>query len=300
MLKKVGVNLSDMVRVPAGDFLFGFSGNEETRRQCELPLMSTVSVPEFWIDRTPVTFRQYKLFLDDTEHLPPLGVRVSGQDWMSNYGQYLWNDEASYAEELGDMPVVFIGWSDACAYCEWAGKCLPTEVEWEKAARGTDGRPFPWGWDTNVQTYCNCPTGWQYEQILGKDYVAPPLTSVFAFPQGASPYGCLDMVGNAAEWCWNWYFNPVSDFEPISEEPVQHRIPPTFTQYGHGPQRSAARPVRGGGRLGPPSHVSERAPHDPWGPVSPFNGFRCIWKPNNEAQLYSPFGIVPYPPRMRP
>lgn len=296
MMLQAGVDLSGMVHVPAGDFLFGFLGDEETRRKDELPSAIILSVPEFWIDRTPVTFRQYKRFLEETEHLPPLSVRVSGRDWIKNYGEYLWSQGATYTEGLDDMPVVFVSWGDALAYSEWAGKCLPTEVEWEKAARGMDGRPFPWGADTNVSAYCNCPTEEQYDHIIYRNYVAPTLTAVDAFPQGISPYGCLDMMGNSSEWCWNRYFEPLSDFKEAGSEPVQHRVPPVFTSYGHGPYHSAGRVLRGGGRLGPPVHVSERGPGDPWGPVSPFNGFRCLWKPTSEIRPYPLFGIEPRPP----
>ncbi|MBV9849647.1 MAG: SUMF1/EgtB/PvdO family nonheme iron enzyme [Armatimonadetes bacterium] len=80
-----GVDLSDMVHVPAGDFLFGFSGDEEARRRYELPPAVTLYVPEFWLDRTPVTFRQYKRFLEDTGHVPPLRSRAIGRDWLKKY-----------------------------------------------------------------------------------------------------------------------------------------------------------------------------------------------------------------------
>jgi len=297
MLIHAEVDLSHMAHVPAGDFLFGFVGDEEKRREQELPPAVTLTVPEFWIDRTPVTFRQYKRFLDETEHLPPLSIRVSRRDWINDYGQYLWSRRATYADGLDDMPVVFVSWADAFAYSEWAGKCLPTEVEWEKAARGADGRPFPWGTDTDASAYCNCPTEEQFDQILTGDYVALPLTSVDAHPQGVGPYGCLDMLGNCAEWCWNRYHQPLSDFRGPEGEPFQHRVPPVFTYHGHGPYRSAGRVLRGGGRLGPPVHVSGRQPGDPWGPVSPFSGFRCLWRPTSTMGHYAPFGIEPPPPR---
>lgn len=285
------VDLSDMVHVPAGTFLFGFEGVEKARLEQEFYPMTTLFVPEFWIDRTPVTFRQYKQFLAHTEHLPPLSLNVSGRDWIAKYGQYLWDKRLRYADGLDDMPVVFVSWYDACLYCEWAGKCLPTEVEWEKAARGIDGRPFPWGWDTDAVSYCNCATDEEFARIIKERLAVPALTPVDAYPQGASPYGCLDMLGNASEWCWNRYFEPISEFACPGNEPAQHRIPALFTYWGRDTGHSAGRPVRGGGRLLGPKHVSQRMPNDPWEPGTPFNGFRCIWKPNRTMLSHPQIGI---------
>jgi len=111
----------EMVRVPAGPFLYG-----EDRREVELP--------EFWIDRTPVTNAEYARFVAATGRKPP-------QHWQ---GQ-------TPPERIADHPVVHVSWRDAVAYAGWAGKRLPTEEEWEKAARSIDGREYPWGDRFNVQ-----------------------------------------------------------------------------------------------------------------------------------------------------
>lgn len=89
--------------------------------------------------------------------------------------------------------MVLVSWNDAIAYCKWSGNRLPTEAEWEKAARGIDGRAYPWG---NILDKDRCNTLESY--IEGT-------TPVDQFPNGASPYGVLDMVGNVSEWCADWY-----------------------------------------------------------------------------------------------
>jgi formylglycine-generating enzyme required for sulfatase activity len=163
-----------MVRVPAGEFLY----SDKKRK---------ISLPEFWIDKTPVTNAQYAQFVSATDHEPP-------KHWRSG----------AYPEEKATHPVVNVSWRDAVAYAEWVGKRLPTEEEWEKAARGTDGREYPWG-DEFDKDKCNTsesgigsttPVG-QYSPELHPELVEG----------GDSPYGCADMAGNVWEWCEDWYDN---------------------------------------------------------------------------------------------
>ena len=148
----------EMVRVPAGRFLYG-----DDKREVELP--------EFWIDKAPVTNAEYARFVAETRHKRP-------EHWKGK----------TPPREIADHPVTYVSWDDAAAYATWAGGLLPTEEEWEKAARGTDGREYPWGeWADGC---CN----WK-EAGIGTT------TPVGKYsPQGDSPYGCVDMAGNVWEW----------------------------------------------------------------------------------------------------
>ena len=179
-----------MVYVPAGEFLMGTSDADIEQYKVLFPLRKisrfdnerpqrTVFVDAFYIDRTEVTNRQYKQFLAETGYEP------------KHYLDYL-------PYNAPDLPATVLEWEDAVAYTEWAGKRLPTEAEWEKAARGTDGRFWPWGneWDA-TKLSGNDGTGLKD----GYKETAP----VAQFPQGASPYGALDMAGNLWEWVSDWY-----------------------------------------------------------------------------------------------
>jgi formylglycine-generating enzyme required for sulfatase activity len=160
----------EMVRIPAGTFLYG-----RMREELELP--------EFWIDRTPVTNAEYKRFLDANPEYP---VPFAGEGWAQPYN---WDKRLrTFPPGWADHAVVLVTWYDAEAYAEWAGARLPVDEEWEKAARGTDGREYPWGsWEegrcntVETQIYATTPVG-------------------LYSPQGDSPYGCVDMAGNVWEW----------------------------------------------------------------------------------------------------
>ena len=136
-----------MVFIPAGSFLLGSTedqieaeyqsyGGSRALFESEYPQRS-VTLEAFYIDRTEVTQQQYSTFVGATGREDPFVDR----DWASLYN---WA-QGEYPEGLGDHPVVLVSYDDAKAYCQWAGKSLPTEAEWEKAARGTDGRRYPWG-----------------------------------------------------------------------------------------------------------------------------------------------------------
>jgi formylglycine-generating enzyme required for sulfatase activity len=149
----------EMLLIPAGDFLVG--ANQQTAH-----------LPAFLIDRYPVTNAEYKVFVEATRH-----------DFPSHWRK----GEPPAGKE--NHPVVQVNWFDAEAYARWAGKRLPTAAEWEKAARGTDGRAYPWG-QTFQSTYLNCGVGGPFTTTPVGQYS----------PQGDSPYGLVDMAGNVYEW----------------------------------------------------------------------------------------------------
>jgi formylglycine-generating enzyme required for sulfatase activity len=160
----------EMVRVPAGTFLFGQAMEEREQS-------------EFWIDKTPVTNAEYKRFLDaNPEHAVPFAE----EDWGRPYN---WNrNDRTSPMGRDNHPVVLVSHEDAVSYAEWAEARLPTEEEWEKAARGTDGRRYPWGkWAAGL---CNTVES----NILDTTPVG------HYSPDGDSPYGCVDMGGNVWEW----------------------------------------------------------------------------------------------------
>lgn len=158
-----------VVKVPAGEFLMG---NKETERS---PLEHRVDLSEFLIDKTGVTWAQFKKFAEATGiPLPP---------------------HEPYWGTHDDHPAVFVTWEEARAYCSWAGGRLPTEAEREKAARGTDGRKYPWG---NEEPD---PRRGVFRRTWG--YIATD--PVGTHPDGVSPYGAHDLGGNVWEWCSDWY-----------------------------------------------------------------------------------------------
>jgi iron(II)-dependent oxidoreductase len=219
--------LEEMAFIPAGPFKMGSDEFEEEGPARE------VYVDAFYIDKYEVTNVQYEKFWKSTGHRPPL-----------NWGKPGFNGP--------DQPVTGVSWEDAADYAAWAGKRLPSEAEWEKAARGTDSRRYPWG---NKWSEGRCRSG-------NKNSTSGPV-SVGSHPDGASPYGCHDMAGNAWEWCADWF---MADYYSQAE----NRNP-------KGPQDGSWHVLRGGGRESAPDEVrtSFRQGGCPGGGYR-CAGFRCV------------------------
>jgi len=185
---------AEIIWIPAGTFQMGDVEQKDNPQRI-------VTLDGYWIYKTPVTVTQYRQFCSETNREMP-----DAPDWG-------WIEK---------HPIVNVNWIDATAYCDWAGMHLPTDAQWEKAARGTDGRMYPWGdeWDDSK---CANSAG---------SYNPKSTSPVGSYREGASPYGVLDMSGNVCEWCEDWY---ASDYF-ATENPIG----PT------GPDAGKGRVLRGG------------------------------------------------------
>jgi len=232
------LNSVAMAPIDEGDFVMGddkAGGDEAPSRK--------VHLRAYHMDRMPVTNQEYKLFTDAAGHRKPA-------HWHSG----------TYALEQADHPVTNVSWADAVAYAEWAGKRLPTEAEWEKAARGTKGQTYPWG---DAYRRDNLNSEGNHDGI----------TAVDRFDDGTSPYGMLDMCGNVMEWCSDWYSDTYYAYAPDAD--------PT------GPPKGQYRVVRGGFYGETRNGVRCAARH--WAPPSNMQdhiGFRCARTPG--ASAYRP------------
>ena len=256
-----------MLFVPAGEFLMGSDEQDiddalqtcnETLGDCnrewfegEYP-QHRVTLDEFWIDRTEVANAQYRQCVDAGACDAPTSCD-SGEPTYDDAGK-------------GDHPVVCVSWHDAEAYCQWAGARLPTEAEWEKAARGTDALKYPWGntFDGSRLNFCerNCEfDDWKYTD-LDDGYARTAPVGTYG-PAGASPYGALNMAGNVYEWVADWH-----DRGYYSRSP--DRNPP-------GPDSGEYRVVRGGSWGGDPGWVRSAYRGGDFPVITnSSNGFRCV------------------------
>ena len=177
----------DMVYVPPGQFILG-KDNKVAIANCETG---------FFIDKYPISTAQFCQFLNEIKHYQDVNILIDitlrGRFEKERFHLVFKDEIFGVIPGFEDYPVNYVSWYGARAYAKWAGKRLPTEEEWEKAARGVDGRVYPWGNDID-QTRCNT---WE-----SKKYGT---TRIDAYPAGASPYGCLDMIGNVWEWTSSSY-----------------------------------------------------------------------------------------------
>jgi len=177
-----------MVYVPEGNFTMGSPDGEGW--DDEHP-QHTVYLDAFWIDKTEVTNAMYAQC-----------VQAGACQPLSSYSSYTHSNYYGNSQ-FDDYPAIYVDWYDAEAYCQWAGARLPTEAEWEKAARGTDGRVYPWG---NDVPNCEIANGYFAEDFWGNNgYCVGDTRLVGSYLVGASPYGALDMAGNVLEWVADWY-----------------------------------------------------------------------------------------------
>jgi formylglycine-generating enzyme required for sulfatase activity len=163
----------DMVLIPAGRFIRGYNGGGFDEKP-----EASVMLDAYWVDRYEVTYANYLAFVTTTGHRKPISRYVKHFDKLSGATQ----------------PAVYVSWEDADEYCRYRGARLPTEAEWEKAARGPDGLLWPWG-NKDERAWANTGNPDPVE------FTAP----VGSFPRDRSPYGVYDMAGNIMEWVADWY-----------------------------------------------------------------------------------------------
>ena len=193
-------NRKRMIRIAAGAFTMG--GRDEDSPNNERPAHA-VQMPTYYIAPFAVTNQDYREFVNCTGYKAPI-------HWQ----------RGTYPTGMARHPVVNTSWHDARTYAEWVGARLPTEAEWERAARGSDERPYPWGSRFAEGERCNC------NNFIGMT------TPVDEFPDGRSPYGVWDMVGNAYEWCADYYDEDYYKYSPSTNP--------------KGPEGGQERVVRGG------------------------------------------------------
>jgi formylglycine-generating enzyme required for sulfatase activity len=258
------------VHVPAGTFTMG--SLPDVGQDNERPAHE-VALDAFWIGQTEVTNAQYRLFVEAGGYADETLWTPEGWQWRTdnNITQPARWDDSTWNQL--DHPVVGVSWYEATAYTAWLaqetglGVRLPSEAEWERAARGDDGRSYPWGnaFDGTRLNYCdvNCEQDWKDSTVDDGYALTAPVGS---YPDGASPYDALDMAGNVWEWVTDWY-----DARYYAVSPVQNPM---------GPASGEARVVRGGSWFGSDRGVraAARNGYDP--PARYYGlGFRVVVSP---------------------
>jgi formylglycine-generating enzyme required for sulfatase activity len=238
-----GKDRAPMVEIPSGSFPMGVPPGDRDGGRDEYP-RHEVLLDTFWIDQFEVTNGRYVEFVKSAGHRVPQNP--------TNPTRNLWQGD-SITESLAERPVINVDWFDADAYCKWAGKRLPTEAEWEKAAKGTSDRRFPWGNVEPTAKHLNYNQRW-----IGEKTLMP----VGSYEAGKSPYGLYDVVGNVWEWVNDWY-----DARYYEKSPSKN---PT------GPQEGTKKVIRGAGWQNetPTVRIFTRVDSDPT-MRNESTGFRC-------------------------
>jgi len=238
--KETWQELATVIKIPAGEFTMGTNAS---RANNEDKPQHFVDVPQFWMDKYPVTQAQYARFVANKHYRPPL-------NWVN--GQI--------PEGLNDHPVTLVSWYNARDYCAWAGKRLPDEAEWEKAARGTDARRWPWGDKMDASR-------------LNTYYQVGHTTPVTQYDHGASAYGVMDMAGNVSEWT----FNALSKYPDAGSHSKLQPIQDQFKGVGQeNVEGVVKRVMRGGSWKGDPfSTMTYHRNYSLPNMASDFYGFRC-------------------------
>ena len=232
-----------MVLIPEGSFPMGVPQGDRDGGRDEYP-RHDVFVSSFYIDKFEMTNGRYLEFVKATGHRVPQNPK--------NPTRNLWQGD-TIGESLVDRPVINVDWADAEAYCKWAGKRLPTEAEWEKAAKGTADRRFPWGNVEPTNKHLNFNQQWVGEKTL---------MPVGSYEAGKSPFGVYDMAGNVWEWVNDWY-----DAKYYEKSPAKNP---------KGPESGTKRVLRGSGWQNetPTVRIFTRVDSDPT-IRNESTGFRC-------------------------
>jgi cytochrome c-type biogenesis protein len=276
---------ANMVFIPAGQFIFGTNLTDESGLNASMGIPKPLyqdAHPEqkpflkgFYIDRFEVTHRRYQKFLEDLPTHPEYKVMIEKLGYYSSPKGW---QKTQFPEGQDNHPVVWVSWFDAANFCQWAGKRLPTEKEWERAARGTQGQAYPWG-DTFERDRANLPNKIGSKVALSK---------VGAFPKGATPEGVEDLVGNAWEWIdgdYAPYTNNTFQFEDFNQGYKVIRGA-SVSDIGHFPGEFYAKVLKEFARAGYRQYA------DPSQGASDV-GFRCVSTNAPKALNEAPASINP-------
>jgi formylglycine-generating enzyme required for sulfatase activity len=253
-----------LVRVPAGDFVMGLPDDDLLAEEHEKP-QRRVWLGAFWIDVYPVSNARFARFLQAGGYDEPRWWSPQGWAWQQRAGVSRPGQWGLPGWDAPEQPAAGVSWYEADAYARWAGRRLPSDAEWEKAARGTDGRRYPWGDDWPSPSHAN------FNHYVGRT------SPVGLYPAGVSPFGLHDMAGNVNNWTADWYWPPFGRYcvehdllrAPLLDDGLRQRL---------GLQNVETKVDRGGG-FATAMHFHEvlgctRKVHWPPQAREPWNGFR--------------------------